>query len=382
MPFIQRYLFRQLLTPTLATTGALGAVAVLSGSLSLLNLMVSERQAAWTFVQLVLLSIPFLVSFVAPITCFVATLFAVNKLHTEQEIVVCFASGMSRWQVTSPVLRLAAFAALFMFIVNLWVAPACQRVTRELLFKARTDLAGTLFKSGEFAESPKGLTVYTQDVDARRVLHNLFIYEPKPGGASATYDARSGVITHRNGAPVLIMQHGSNEQFSPQGTLNYLDFDEYVFDLTPYVNTEDTLSYKPSDMYLHELVFPDRGQKISKSQRRKMLAEASARLAAPLYVPTFVLFALLAVIGGGFSRLGYARQIGMAAGAALLVRLTGVTIQAVCESTPWLNLLQYAVPIAPGWWAASQLFGNQSVTAKAKMVPFSGGRDKLVPLGV
>ena len=380
MAFIQRYLFRQLLQPTIATTGALGAVAVLSGSLSLLNLMVSERQAAWTFVQLVLLSIPGLISFVVPITCFVATLFAVNKLHTEQEIVVCFASGMSRWQVTSPVLRLSVFAILFMLVVNLWVAPACQRISREALFKARTDLAGSLVKAGEFTDSPKGLTVYAQDIDAQGVLHNLFIYQPKPGGASATYDSRTGVITKRNGAPVLIMQRGSNEQFSPQGTLNYLDFDEYVFDLTPYVNTDDTLSYKPSDMYLHELAFPDRAQPYTRSQRRKMLAEANARLAAPLYVPTFVLFALLAVIGGGFSRMGYGRQIGMAAGGALLVRLTGVTIQAVSESAPWVNVLQYVVPIAPGWWVASQLFRNVSVKAESKTLPF-GRRDRLVPLG-
>ncbi len=381
MAFIQRYLFRQLLTPTVAITAALAAVAVLSGSLSLLNLMVSERQAAWTFVQLVLLTIPGLLAFVIPITCFVATLFAINKLHTEQEIVVCFASGMSRWQVTSPVLRLSVLAAMFMLVVNLWGAPLCQRISREMLYKARTDLAGSLVKAGEFTDSPKGLTVYTQDIDAQGVLHNLFIYQPKPGGASATYDARTGVITHRNGSPVLIMQRGSNEQFSPKGTLNFLDFDEYVFDLAPYVNTDDVLSYKPSDMYLHELVFPDRAQKATRSQRRKMLAEANARLSAPLYVPTFVMFALLAVIGGGFSRLGYARQIGIAAGAALLVRLSGITVQAVCESTPWLNLLQYVAPVAPGWWAATRLFRNERVRAQASGSAFAP-TDKLVPLGV
>ncbi len=241
MPFIQRYLFRQMLIPTLLTTAALGGVAVLSQSLQLLNLVVAERQDALMFLKLVLYNIPYLLAFVVPITSFVATLFALNKLYTEQEIVVCFASGMSRWDVASPTLRLAAFTALAMLVVNLWVAPVCQRAFREELFKARSDLAASLVREGEFTDSAKGLTVYAQQVDAGGILHNLFVYQPKPGGASSTFDAKTGVITNSHGVPVLIMRRGSNEQFNSTGTLNFLDFDEYVLDLTPYTDTADRL---------------------------------------------------------------------------------------------------------------------------------------------
>jgi lipopolysaccharide export system permease protein len=378
MPFIQRYLFKQMLVPTLAATFALGGVAVLSNSLQLLNLVVSERQDALMFIRLVLYTIPFLFAFVIPITAFIAVLFALNKLYTEQEIVVCFASGMSRWEVASPVMRLSAYTALLMLVVNLWIAPVCQRAFREELFTARSDLAASLVKEGEFTDSAKGLTVYAQKVDSGGILHNLFVYQPKPDGSSATFDARTGIITHIHGVPALVMRKGSNEQFSPTGTLNFLDFDEDTLDLTPYINTEDKLAYKPSDMYLHELVLPDPGVKIAKNERKKMLAEANARLSSPLYIPTFVMFALLAVIGGAFSRMGYARQIGLAALAALLVRLFGVTIQAACENTPWLNILQYLVPVVPGFWAARRLF--RAPDTKGRTVAGYGG-GQLTPLG-
>ena len=368
MPFIQKYLFRELLIPTLATTAALGAVAVLSNSLSLLTVVVSQRQEAFTLIKLVLLTIPNLIAFVLPITAFVATLFAINKLHTEQEIVVCFASGMSRWQVASPAMRLCAFACLAMLLINLWVAPACGRISRELLFNIRTDLVGSLVKEGEFTESPGGLTVYAQRIDAQNVMHNLFIHQQKPDKSSATFDARTGVIVRRPNGPVLLMRNGSNEQFTAQGTLNFLRFGEYTLDLTPYVDTQDVLAFKPSDMYMHELVFPDPHAHLNKTLRKKMWAEASARVSAPLYIPTFVLFALLAVIGGGFSRMGYARRIGIAAVAALLVRLLGVTVEAVCENTPALNLLQYVIPLVPGWYAARSLFrGPRALTDAAPL---------------
>ena len=131
MLYIQRYLFRELLIPTLAATAALGGVAVLSQSLQLLTVVVTQRQDAWLFVKLVLLTMPGLIGFVLPITAFVATLFTVNKLHTEQEIVVCFAGGMSRWQVASPALRLSAWAAMLMLAISLWVSPTCNRIFRE-----------------------------------------------------------------------------------------------------------------------------------------------------------------------------------------------------------------------------------------------------------
>ena len=143
---------------------------------------------------------------------------------------------------------------------------------------------------------------------------------------------------------------------------------EYTLDLTPYVDTQDQLAYKPSDMYLHELVFADKHANLNKPLRRKMWAEASARLSTPLYIPAFVLFALLAVIGGSFSRLGYVRRIIVAMVAALLVRLLGVTIEAICENTPVLNFLQYLVPLVPGWIAGRRLFlGPRAISDTAPL---------------
>jgi lipopolysaccharide export system permease protein len=382
MPSIQKYLFRQLLGPTIAAAAALCGVTVLAGSLKFLNIVVSERQSAWMFIQLVIYSIPNLFSFVAPISSLVATLFVLNKLHTEQEIVVCFASGMSRWQVTSPIMRVSAFFIIAMLAVNLWLAPLCNRAAQEELYRARNDLAGTLVREGEFTDSAKGLTVYAQQVAAGGQLKNLFVYQPQPNGASYTFDSRTGVITHRNGLPVLVMRDGSREAFSNNGALDYLKFDEYTLDLTPYTNSSDALVYKPSDLYMHELLYPDPGVDLKKSMKRKMMAEAHARLSSPLYVPTFVMFAILAVIGGAFSRMGYGRQIAIAAGAALCVRLAGALVQAACENSPWLNIVQYLIPLVPGWWAARQLFRGPLVGAKTS----SGGKlgrkpESLKPLG-
>jgi lipopolysaccharide export system permease protein len=78
-----------------------------------------------------------------------------------------------------------------------------------------------------------------------------------------------------------------------------------------------------------------------------MLAEAHYRLASPLYDLTFVALALVAVIGGSFSRLGYGRRIIGASAAAIVIRVLGVGMQAAADATPALNVGQYLVPLIP-----------------------------------
>ncbi|WP_309643448.1 LPS export ABC transporter permease LptF [Phenylobacterium sp.] len=356
MPLIDRYLFRQLLGPTVLATAALTAVALLSQSLSALDIIVSQRQSALVFAKVTLLALPQLLNMVLPIAVFVAALVALNRLHTEQEIVVCFAGGMSRWRVISPALRLASIIAVLALIMNAWIQPAASREMRQTLFNVRTDLASTLIREGEFTAPAPGLTVYAQSVDATGLIHNLFIHQEKDGGGATTYTADTGRLAKRGERSVLVMQKGSNQEFSDTGVLNFLSFDEYIFDLSPFMATGELIHYKPSDRYLHELLFPDLQQSWEQRNRLKLLAEGHNRLASPLYNIALMAMALSAIVGGGFSRMGYGRRIAIIGAAAVTVRILGFVAQAGAESEAWLNVVQYLIPVAAGGFALRDIF--------------------------
>jgi lipopolysaccharide export system permease protein len=365
MRIIEKYLFRQMLWPTLAATTALGAVALLSQTLSQIDVLVNQHQSVTVFLTLVGLSLPQMLAMVLPIALFVAALLTLNRLHTEQEIVVCYAGGMSRWSVTSPAIRLAVICALVTLVINLWVSPWCYRETRDELFKIKSDLASSLIRDGQFTQPAQGLTVYAQSTDRTGLLHNVFIDEEKPDGSSTTFTSKFGRIVKRGGQPALILRQGSNQRFNPDGVLNFLAFDEYVFDLTPYLNTDDDVHYKNSDRYLHELLFPDTTQFWDKRDKKKFLAEANSRLSTPLYNIALMALALTAVIGGPFSRTGYGRRIAIVSACAVVVRIIGFGAEAACEATPALNVLQYIIPLTPAWIAFSQIFGSKRGSVKA-----------------
>ncbi len=356
MTLIERYLLRQLLIPTVLALSALTVVAFLSQSLSALDLIVDQRQSFGVFLKVTLLALPELISLILPIAVFVAAVIALNRLHTEHEIVVCFAGGMSRWEVISPAMRLAGGAALVSLTLNLWLAPPASQAMRTELFKARADLAASLVQPGEFTEPAPGLTVYAQSVSPEGSLTNLFVHQQRAEG-STTFSARTGQITKRNGSPILVMHHGSSQQFSGAGVLNFLAFDEYALDLSPLLARGDAVHFKTSDRYLHELAFPDFRQEWERQYRLKMLSEAHSRISGPLYNIAMMAIALAAVIGGAFSRLGYGGRIAAAAAAAAASRVLGFAVQALAIHQAWFNLLQYVIPIGVACLAMGALFG-------------------------
>lgn len=371
MHLIERYLLRQLLGPTILAVVALSIVAMLSQSLGALDIIVNQGQSAFVLLKLTLLALPQLLVMVLPIAIFVAALVALNRLHTEQEIVVCFASGMSRWRVISPAMRLAAVATVFSLFLNLWIEPLAERGIREELFRVRTDLAASLVRVGEFSEPAPGLTVYAQGSDAGGSFRNLFVIQEKADGGDTTFFAARGKVTKRDGSPVLIMRDGSEQSFSNAGVLDYLTFHEYVFALSDFLSKSEIIHYKISDRYMHELLFPDLTQEWERKARVEMLAEFNARLATPLYNIAFMAMALAAVIGGSFSRLGYGKRIIAVGAGAAVVRIIGFAVLAVCAHQAWANILQYLTPLAATGWAFHELF-RQRVTRFVALRPLTG----------
>jgi lipopolysaccharide export system permease protein len=371
MQLIDRYLFRELLAPTFLAAAAFTGVALLSESLSALDIIVDQRQSVLIFLKIILLAMPQLIVMILPVAVLVGALVGLNRLHTEQEIVICFAGGMSRWRVISPALQLASAVTLVSLVLTVWVQPLCYRELRHTLTDVRADLAATLIKPGKFAHPAPGVTVFAQSMDDDGTIHNLFIDRLTPGGRDNTVMAREGRLQRRASGPMLLMRHGANQEFSKAGILEFLSFDQYVLDLKPLMPPDRPVIYKLSDRWLHELFFPDLRGAWERANRSKMLAEGHSRIADPLYNVAFMALALFAVIGGSFSRLGYGARIGAAAFAALLVRVAGLVAQSAASASPALNLLQYAAPLGATALALGLLFAGRRQAAARRRQPLA-----------
>lgn len=372
MNLIHRYLFRQISRPVMAACASLIGIALLSQSLDQLEIIVERGQSALTMLKLTILAVPQVLGVIIPIGVFVGALIALTRLQREQELVACLAGGASRWNLISPAMRIATFAALLCLAVTLFIQPAAQREARKTTFEIRTDLAALLVQEGQFVQTGEGLTVYAQQVDQGGLIRNLFIHQQQ-GDQVTTWDAETARFTRIQDRPVLAMQNGSIQRFSGRGVLNSLTFSTNVFDLSPFAQTDERVRFKEADLWMHELLFPGADLLERTGTRSQFIAEAHARLTSPLYALTAMALALAAILGGSFSRTGYSGRIAKVSAVFLVVRVMGFGVVAASAWSPWLAVLQYLFPIGVTALALWVVFRRPAARNKARKLKLAFG---------
>lgn len=345
MRLIRRHIFLQLFWPTLWALVALTLLALLAEGLSVIGLLLDQRQSGVIFVKVVLLATPQLVLLVLPVAVLTAGLMVINRMHRDNELAICFAGGMSPWRTAGPAVTLGALAAALGLALSLWAQPASFRALRTTLDAVRTDLISNLVRPGRFTHPGPGMTVWARAVDETGGIHDLFLHRRTPSGRDLTITAREGRIRKIDGGPYLYLRQGQSEDFKPGGALSVLGFDTYALDLRPMLAERPILRLKASDRWLNEL-FTARSQDAwERANARLFLAEAVARFVDPLYSLVFALLAPAAILGGAFDRAGYSRRIAVAAVAALAVRLAGFGAQSFAAASDGpANLLQLVPP--------------------------------------
>jgi lipopolysaccharide export system permease protein len=338
---VQSYLAGQIVGPLLAILGGLTGLALLTQGLAQLDTIVDDRRSGLAFLWITVLAVPQLISLILPLALFFAVIYAVNRMHSDSEIVVVYSAGMSNGQIIAPVLKIAALCALFHLALGALVQPAAFREMRETVFEVRNDLAASLVREGSFTKPAAGLTVYARETLPGGAMRDVLIHDNRKPERPTTYTAKRGWIATVEGAPALIMRDGQVQQPKPDGGIDVLGYDQYVLELGGFFNKPDSYYLKSSDRYLGELFVIDPTSIYEQENKNAFLAEGHSRIASPLLNIAMALIALAALLGGEFSRLGFGRRIAMAAGVALLVRLLALGISAACVDNPALNPLQY-----------------------------------------
>lgn len=347
MTKIQLHLFRQILQAVLIIVGSLVMVALLAQGLSRTDVILENRQSALTYFYIVMLGSPQVIALLLPLALFVAGVWALNRIHKDSEIVVAQAAGMTRWQVASPIMRLAVMCLVAHLAVNLWVQPMSQRAMREAVAEARADLAAALFRAGQFTSNGERLTFYARD-QVGGELRGVLISDMTDPAFPTDILARSAALVTVEGRPTLLLRDALSQQLDANQQLSVLEFDQYMFDLTDFMKEDSELNLKASDKFLHELLFVDRKDYFEMKEADSFLTEANARLTAPMLNIVMALLAIFAVLGGDFSRQGYGKRIALATGGAIFILVVHLAVQSAAADDPALNILLWIIPMASG----------------------------------
>lgn len=345
MKSLERYILRQMWTPFLFATLVVTAIVWLTQSLQRIDLLVEHGASLALFGWLTLLIVPSLLAVVIPFALFGAALYALHRLHSDSEIAVMFAAGVSLLQVARPVLLIAAIGAAATLWINLDLMPRSYRVLKREIADIRADVATAVLRSGEFMTVGDGFTVYVDDVQPGGALTGLLVHDYRNGDSAETYMAQRALLKETGVGPVLYLVNGNVQRANRKtGTVDIVKFDRTGVNLGGARKGSGDLLLEMTERYVGELLNPDLSSDYDRKNANRLIAEGHNRLAAPLYVFAYALLAIFALIGGPYNRRGYVLRIALACGAAGSVRVIGIVLAGVAGDLQQFWLV-YAPPL-------------------------------------
>jgi lipopolysaccharide export system permease protein len=349
MTLFSRYVFRQVANAFVIILVTLTTIVWLATALKQLDLIVSQGQGFVLFLKMTVLSLPSLMALIAPNAMLMASLYTLDRMNGDSELIVMTAAGAPVWRIGAPFVVLAAMVCVVILICNLWVMPASMRALRALITQVRTDVISQVLQPGRFSSTEPGLTFHIRDRSPTGDLLGLLVHDERDEKLVMSYLAERGRIISNDDGAYLVMFEGHVHRYEvkdPSKGVQIVAFDQYVLNISDF-SAKDTSSkeLRPRERYLSELLNPDPKLLKNKGASGQLRTELHDRFSTPFYP---LLFAFLAV-----AVLGHARttresrwaQILVAAGIAVGLRVSGLTASNLVTLSAGATPLVYVIPI-------------------------------------
>ncbi|MBZ0216661.1 MAG: LPS export ABC transporter permease LptF [Fimbriimonadaceae bacterium] len=358
MGIIERYIFWQTLKGTVLTLVTLTTLVWTTQALIQLNLLTTKGQSAGTFLAVTVLLLPFFISIILPISLFVASIFTLNRLNADSELVVINAAGSSRWRTISPFIYLAFICALAVGYINLEVVPRSKEKIGDMLAKVQLDLIATVIREGKFKSTDDNMTFHVRERSQNGELLGLLVHDARNPQETMTYIAERGRLVEDSGRNYLIMENGMFQRQSGNvQQTQIVKFTRYNFDLSQFESASREVSLRPSQRTTSYLLNPDEDDSYYVNSPGTILQELHFRFSSPIYPFMLVMIALATV---GFARTNRQNRTwatGMAIFTGLMTRVAGFAFHNMSSNSMVGLVLVYAWPLLVTFIAGLIAFG-------------------------
>ena len=171
---IHRYLLRQTVVVLAVSLAVFVAVLLLGNAFKeVLSLLVSRQVSLATVGEILLLQIPWLLSFALLLGLLAAVLLVFGRLSADQELVALRAGGISLTAAIWPVLGLAILCCIAALLINTDLAPRCRVKSKTVagrLIRSPADL----IEPGRYIRGFSGWTIYINERKDERLQGVLF----------------------------------------------------------------------------------------------------------------------------------------------------------------------------------------------------------------
>lgn len=232
--------------------------------------------------QLVGLQVVHLFVLLAPFAFFMATLLALSRLSSTNELIAMRAVGFSHQNLYSTLFSLAIPLAIFMLLMNLFILPEVLSLNYRLLDKARKQSQLSIIQPGQFRSIGENTTLFVADVDNQQ-FSKFFVWQKTKEGETITV-AKSGQQTESADERRILLNTGSRYQMNNDGSAQWLIFKELDI-LLPAIQATSEKSKLKSISTTTLLTEPTRTHQVELQRR---ISAALTILLLTFYAPLLI----------------------------------------------------------------------------------------------
>jgi lipopolysaccharide export system permease protein len=345
MTLLERYILKIAFSAFVACLIALTGVIWITQALRELDLLTGKGQTLFIFLTVTGLSLPALINVISPVALFLATIYTLNRLNGDSELIVMSAAGMRPARLLRPFMALATFVCIIVGVITVYLMPASFQELRNLFTKIRADFVATMAKEGQFITLDNGITFHYRERSGDALL-GIFMEDQREKNKAIVYLAERGQTVETNGQAYLVLEKGSVQRKEPNSRdSSIVAFERYAVDLSAFNKEDGDVIYKPRERSTTQLLFPDRNEFLYKHQEGRFRAELHERLSSWLYPLAMMIIAFAALGNAQTTRQGRGLAIATAVAAVVLLRILGFALSSAVVRTPGAVFAVYALPL-------------------------------------
>jgi lipopolysaccharide export system permease protein len=268
------------------------------------------------------------------------------------------AVGFGPIPLMAPALIVALVMTMMGYVLTLYVLPTSYRAFKDLQLEMRNNYSGVIMQEGVFTTLDQGMTIFVREQGSHGELNGIMLNDERDPDKPITMTAEHGALVNTAEGPRIIMVNGNRQQLNrADNTVNFLFFERYTLDIAKAKGDDDSERDRvATERYLGELLDPD--DVTDPHTLATFRAEGHQRLVAPLFIPSFVMVALAALLAGNFSRRGQSLRVMIAILIVVGIEAIGIGLANLAVNVPLMIPVMYLNVILPMLVSAYLVFAG------------------------
>ena len=326
------------------------SIVWINKAVSIFDKLIGDGQPAWVFLEFTALTLPSVVGVVLPIAAFAAAVYVIHRLSSESELTVMQAMGYSPLRLMRPVLVFGLIVALMMSVLAHLLIPNSMSQLRLREDEVSRNISAQLLSDGEFLHPAPGITFYIREITPTGELRDVFLSDRRDPAQYTTYTSSRAYLVSEPAGTRLVMVAGLAQTIQRDGDrLFTTHFDDFSHDISSLINRGeanlDRIAFASTRDMLRD---PEAVAERTGKSYGAVMSELHGRITAALMCLVAAMVGYATLMVGSFSRFGVWRQIGLAFGLLLGIKIVESLVVAPVLVNGALWPLLYLPPLIGG----------------------------------